>query len=116
MSAHTQRPATPASLTPSLVRERLAPIFRRHNVLKAIPLGSVARGEPSRYSDVDRASVDRIIVQRTDKRSLDRYGGLFHELGTATPEAPVQALIYTPEDPDPAPEVAARLWLPMTWR
>jgi predicted nucleotidyltransferase len=77
------------------VRERLTPVFRRHKVLKAILFGSVARGEPSRHSDVDL-----IIVQRTDKRFLDRYEGLLYELGTAIPEAPVEALIYTPEELD----------------
>lgn len=83
------------TLTPSLVRERLAPVLRRHKVLKAVLFGSVARGEPSRHSDVDL-----IIVQCTDKRFLDRYEGLLYELGTAIPEAPVEALIYTPEELD----------------
>lgn len=82
------------------MRERLAPVFRRHGVPKAILFGSVARGEPSRHSDVDRDPVDRIIVQRTDKRFLDRYEALLYELGTAIPEAPVEALIYTPEELD----------------
>lgn len=95
MNGHTHRPVTSTGLTPSLVRERLAPVFRRHKVLKAILFGSVARREPSRHSDVDL-----IIVQRTDKRFLDRYEGLLYDLGTAIPEAAVEALIYTPEELD----------------
>ena len=95
MNAQARRRATLTKLTPSLVRERLAPVFSRHKVLKAILFGSVARGEPSRHSDVDL-----IIVQRTDKRFLDRYEGLLYDLGAALPEAPVEVLIYTPEELD----------------
>jgi len=93
MKATAPRRANPHKLTPSLVRARLEPVFSRHKVLKAILFGSVARGEPSRHSDVDL-----IIVQRSDKRFLDRYEGLLYELGTALPEASVEALIYTPEE------------------
>jgi predicted nucleotidyltransferase len=100
MNTQARRRETAAGLTPSLVRERLAPVFSRHRVLKAILFGSVARGEPSRHSDVDRDPVDRIIVQRTDKRFLDRYEGLLYDVSIALPETPVEALIYTPEELD----------------
>ena len=33
--------------------------------------------------------MDRISVQRTDKRFLARYEGLLYELGAAIPEAPI---------------------------
>jgi predicted nucleotidyltransferase len=75
------------------VRECLVPVFRRHNIEKAILFGSVARGEPSPHSDVDL-----ILVQRTDKRFFDRYEGLQLDLGKAFPYAAIEALIYTPEE------------------
>jgi uncharacterized protein len=81
------------SLTVDEVRERLAPVFRRYNISKAVVFGSVARGEPSPHSDVDL-----ILVQRTEKRFLDRYEGLLMELNQAIPRRTVEALIYTPEE------------------
>ena len=80
-------------LTVDEVRERLAPVLRRYGILKAVVFGSVARGEPSPHSDVDL-----ILVQRTDKRFLDRYEGLQRDLARAFPYAAVEALIYTPEE------------------
>ena len=69
------------------------PVFRRYGILKAIVFGSVARGEPSSYSDVDL-----ILIQRTDKRFLDRYEGIQLDLNGAIPRTTVDALIYTPEE------------------
>ncbi len=80
-------------LTVENVRESLAPVFCRHGVLKAILFGSIARGEPSPYSDVDL-----ILVLRTEKRFFDRYEGLDTDLHKAFPHAPIEALIYTPEE------------------
>ena len=72
---------------------RLRSILRRRRVLRAITFGSLARGEPSRRSDLDL-----IIVQQTDKRFLDRYEGLWPEIAAAVPERDIDSLIYTPEE------------------
>lgn len=82
-------------LTIDEVRERLTPVLRRYGVMKAIVFGSTGRGEPSPHSDVDV-----ILVQRTDKRFLDRYEGILMELNRAIPHRSVDALIYTPEEMD----------------
>jgi predicted nucleotidyltransferase len=82
-----------AHLTLDEIRRCLAPVFRRHGVLKAIVFGSVARGEPSPRSDLDL-----ILIQRTEKRFLDRYEGLETDLHEAFPHAVIEALIYTPEE------------------
>ncbi len=82
-----------AHLTVDEVRECLTPVFRRHGVLKAIVFGSVARGEPSPRSDLDL-----MLIQRTEKRFLDRYEGLESDLHEAFPYAVIEALIYTPEE------------------
>ena len=80
-------------LTIDEVRSRLVPVFRRYNIEKAIVFGSVARGEPSPHSDVDL-----ILIQRTEKRFLDRYEGLHCDLNRAFPYAAIEALIYTPAE------------------
>lgn len=54
--------------------------------------GSIARGEPSPYSDVAL-----ILVPRTEKRFVERYEGLHQEPSKAFPFAAIEALIYTPE-------------------
>lgn len=75
------------------LRARLLPVFKRHQIVRAILFGSRARGEASRRSDVDL-----ILVQRTDRRFLDRYDRLLYELNLALPDVAVDALIYTPEE------------------
>ncbi len=75
------------------LRTRLLPVFQRHQIVRAILFGSMARGEASRRSDVDL-----ILVQRTAKRFLDRYDRLLYELNLALPDVAVDALIYTPEE------------------
>lgn len=75
------------------LRARLLPVFKRHQIVRAILFGSMARGEASRRSDVDL-----ILVQRTDLRFLDRYDQLLYELNLALPDVAVDALIYTPEE------------------
>ena len=61
--------------------------------MKALVFGSVARGEPSRRSDLDL-----IIVQETDKRFLDRYDGIFADIMSAVPGRDVDLLIYTADE------------------
>jgi predicted nucleotidyltransferase len=82
-----------ALLTVSEVQARLTPVFKRHQVVKAILFGSTARGEASKRSDVDL-----ILVQRTDRRFLDRYDRLLYELNLALSNVAVEVLIYTPEE------------------
>jgi uncharacterized protein len=72
--------------------QRLHPVFRRHGVIRAVVFGSVARGEMSRRSDVDI-----LVVQRTEKRFLDRYDPLLREVVGAVGRG-VDLLIYTPEE------------------
>ncbi len=74
---------------------RLSPIFRQYNIQKAILFGSVARGEESKHSDVDL-----ILIQETVKRFWDRYDGILLDLGQATGQFGVDALIYTPQELD----------------
>ena len=72
---------------------RLRPTFEKHQVLRAIVFGSLARGEGSRRSDVDL-----IIVQNTKKPFLDRYEDILYEITRAVPGRDVDLLIYTPEE------------------
>ena len=73
--------------------ERLRPVLEQHGFEKAIVFGSVARGSASRRSDLDL-----ILVKRTTRRFLDRYGGVLRDLYDAAPEREIEALIYTPEE------------------
>lgn len=73
--------------------ERLRPVFRKHGVLRAVVFGSAARGDTSRRSDVDI-----LVIQRTDKRFLERYDPLLQEIVRAIPGRDVDLLIYTPEE------------------
>jgi predicted nucleotidyltransferase len=72
---------------------RLRPTFEKHQVLRAIVFGSLARGEGTRRSDVDL-----IIVQNTEKPFLDRYENILYEITQAVPGRDVDLLIYTPEE------------------
>jgi len=83
----------PPQITPDRLRDSLLPVFRRYRIVRAIVFGSFARGEASRHSDVDL-----ILVQRTDRRFLERYEGLLYDLNVALPEATVDVLVYTPEE------------------
>ena len=74
------------------LRVLFEPVFRRHSVLQAWLFGSYARGEPSPHSDIDV-----IVVMQTDRRFLDRYEPILFELNEVSP-APVELLIYTPEE------------------
>lgn len=70
----------------------LRPFFSKHNIIKAVVFGSYARSTENRKSDLDL-----ILVQRTEKRFLDRYDDLvdIHEyLGAFQADI----LIYTPEE------------------
>ena len=72
---------------------RLQPMFERGGVRRAILFGACARGEPSRRSDIDL-----LVVQRTDKRWLDRYDAILREVVEAVRGRDVEMLIYTPDE------------------
>lgn len=80
-------------LTLEKLAEDLGPVFKRHLILRAIVFGSYATGSASRRSDVDL-----LLVQRTSKRFLDRYDGLYRELSAQVKGAAIDLLIYTPEE------------------
>jgi predicted nucleotidyltransferase len=70
---------------------KLRPVFERYGILKAIAFGSIARGEPSRRSDLDL-----FVVQDTDRRFLDRYEGILNDITDIVTDRDVDLLIYTP--------------------
>jgi len=76
-----------------LLKERLYPLFKKHNIEKAILFGSLARNEASRHSDIDL-----ILIQKSSLRFLDRYEGLLASFSQALPEWDVDILIYTPKE------------------
>ena len=91
MNVQTTQPA--GKVTVSEIANRFDPIFNRYGVKKAILFGSLARGEPSRHSDIDL-----ILIQQTTKRFLDRFDGILSDLNKASPGPAVEVLIYTPEE------------------
>lgn len=72
------------------ISAKLAPVFHRHAVRRAIVFGSLARGDESRRSDLDL-----IVIQETDKRFLDRYDALASEITACVAGRDVDLLIYT---------------------
>lgn len=75
------------------ISEKLRPVFERYGIVRAIVFGSLARGEPSRRSDLDL-----FVVQDTDKRFLDRYDGLLNDVTDVITDRDVDLLIYTPDE------------------
>jgi predicted nucleotidyltransferase len=71
----------------------LHPVFERYHVLKALVFGSLARGEPSRRSDLDL-----VVVLETTKRFLDRYDGILSDIQDVVHGRDVDLLLYTPEE------------------
>ncbi|MEW5959743.1 MAG: nucleotidyltransferase domain-containing protein [Chloroflexota bacterium] len=72
---------------------RLRPILARHQVLRAVVFGSLARKESSRRSDLDL-----ILIQNTARRFLDRYDELLPEIGRAVAGRDIDLFIYTPQE------------------
>ncbi len=68
-------------------------VFDNCGIQRAIVFGSLARGEPSRRSDLDL-----LVIQKTDKRFLDRYDGILSEITEVVRGRDVDLLIYTPEE------------------
>ena len=75
------------------VASQLRPILAKHQILRAVIFGSLARGESSRRSDLDL-----IMIQDTRKRFLDRYDELLPEITRAIPGRDVDLFIYTPQE------------------
>jgi len=76
-----------------VLKRKLLPLFKEHNIEKAILFGSLARNEASRHSDLDL-----ILVQKTKLRFLDRYDSLFASFRQILPGWEIDLLIYTPEE------------------
>lgn len=76
-----------------VLKKKLHPLFKEHKIEKAILLGSHARSEVSRHSDIDL-----ILIKNTSLRFFDRYEGLLAAFSQALPEWDVDILIYTPKE------------------
>ena len=74
------------------IGRRLGPFFEKHNIIRAVVFGSYARSTEDRKSDLDL-----ILVQRTDKRFLDRYDDLV-DIHDYLGGVQADLLIYTPEE------------------
>ena len=71
--------------------ERFTALLSQHpGIVRVILFGSASRGELHRASDLDL-----IIVQRTEKRFLDRLDEIY---GLLTPRVACDILVYTPEE------------------
>ena len=64
------------ALSVSAIKNRLAPVFSRYNVRKAVLFGSVAKGTSTEHSDVD-------LLVDSGLRGL-RFVGLLEEIQNAT--------------------------------
>ena len=76
-----------------VLQKKFQPLFKEHNIQKAILFGSLARNEASRHSDIDL-----ILIKNTHLRFFDRYEGILVSFSQALPEWDVDILIYTPEE------------------
>jgi predicted nucleotidyltransferase len=80
-------------MDPDVLKEKLDPLFKEHNIEKAILFGSYVRNEASRYSDIDL-----ILIKNTELRFFDRYEGILASFSQALPEYAVDLLIYVPSE------------------
>jgi predicted nucleotidyltransferase len=67
---------------------RIIPILSRHGVEKIVLFGSLSRGDTGSASDLDL-----IVVQRTEKRFLDRIDEI---ICLINPRCAMDILVYTP--------------------
>jgi predicted nucleotidyltransferase len=74
------------------IKELLAPIFQKNEVIKAVVFGSTSRGSETRKSDLDL-----MIIKDTKKRFFDRYDE-FDEIFELIKNRAIDILIYTPEE------------------
>jgi len=70
--------------------QRVLPLIINSGVKKVILVGSLARGEVHRASDIDL-----IIVKETDKKFMDRLDEFYSLL---TPRVAMDIFVYTPEE------------------
>jgi predicted nucleotidyltransferase len=70
--------------------ERIVPILSSHGVEKIVLFGSLSRGDAGPASDLDL-----IVVQRTEKRFLDRIDDIIRLIN---PRCAIDILVYTPEE------------------
>lgn len=77
------------------IARSLRAVFLKYGILKAVVFGSMARGEPTLRSDLDL-----LLVQKTDKRFLDRYDGILGDIIELVRGRDVDLLIYTPSELD----------------
>ena len=70
--------------------DRIIPIISRHGVEKIVLFGSMRNGNIGPASDLDL-----IVVQRTEKRFLDRIDEIIRLIN---PRCAMDILVYTPEE------------------
>lgn len=75
------------------LRHRMAPVFKKHGVVRAIVFGSHARADASAHSDLDL-----IVVEQTTKRYFDRFDGLYLDLCHAVRGVDIDLFVYTPAE------------------
>ncbi len=89
-------PATPAALRKAELERELARIVellvREYRPVRIILFGSLAQGTVHEWSDIDLA-----IIKETDKRFLDRIGGV---LLLARSTVGLEVIVYTPAELD----------------
>jgi predicted nucleotidyltransferase len=85
-TAHSSR----EDLLRSEMERMTAVLAGRTDILRVLVFGSMARGRPHGRSDLDL-----IIVQRTDRRFLDRLDEMYRLL---LPRVACDILVYTPEE------------------
>lgn len=70
--------------------ERIVEVLRSRGAEKIILFGSLARGDVGSSSDVDL-----IVVEKTDKRFLERLDDIY---SAVQPRVATDILVYTPEE------------------
>ena len=76
-----------------VLKRKLHPLFKEHKIKKAILCGSLARNEASRHSDLDL-----ILIQDTELRLLDRYGGVLASFSEAFPKRVLTSSYIRPKN------------------
>lgn len=86
------------------LKEKLEPLFKEHEIQKAILFGSCARNEASRYSDIDL-----ILVKDTKLRFLGCYEGVLSSFSQAWLDL-TPGQVYISQDSAKAIEKASFFW------
>ncbi|MFQ5987219.1 MAG: nucleotidyltransferase domain-containing protein [Dehalococcoidia bacterium] len=72
------------------VMKEIVAALKGYDPRRVILLGSLARGEEDRYSDIDL-----VIIKETEERFLDRINSVYEIL---QPTRALDVLVYTPEE------------------